>query len=132
MDAPKVQITVAFEEYRFWMQYTASNTVNSSVAERLHVHLIIRESKLRGAKTFISGIGQVVREILKVQIRAGRSKYFSIVVQKKGQVYKYKLQRRNIMCPLSKEVLDIRPKIPGMRSLAQFWSLLEPKIVDSR
>ena len=36
------------------------------------------------------------------------------------------------MCLLSNEVSEIRPMILGMRSLAGFWSLLAPRVVDSQ
>ena len=36
------------------------------------------------------------------------------------------------MSPLSNAVLDIRPRIPGMRHLATFWSILAPTVADSR
>ena len=49
-----------------------------------------------------------------------------------GEVYKYKLRRGNIMSPLPNEVLEIRPKIPGMRCLAAFWAFLEPTVANSR
>ena len=36
------------------------------------------------------------------------------------------------MCPLPNEVLEIRPRILGIRTLVGFWSLLAPTIADSR
>ena len=67
-----------------------------------------------------------------MQIKADRSKYFFILVQREGQVYKYKLRRANIMSPLPNAVLEIRPRIPGMRRVAAFWSSLAPTVADSR
>ena len=61
------------------------------------MQLVIGESKLGGGRPFISGIGQAAGKILKMHIRVGRSKYFFIVVEREGQVYKYKLWRENIM-----------------------------------
>ena len=66
MYAPKLQIIGAFEEYGFWVDYTAPKLLQSSEAERAHVQLVIGESKLGGSKPFISGIEQVVGQILKV------------------------------------------------------------------
>ena len=114
MDTPKLQITHAFEEYGLWVDYTAPKVLQSNKAERTLVHLVIRESKLGGGWSFISDIGQSAGQILKVHIKAGRSKYFFIVVQRKAEVYKYKLRRGNIMSPVPNAVLDIRPRIPGM------------------
>ena len=36
------------------------------------------------------------------------------------------------MAPLPNATLDIRPRIPGMRCLAAFWSILAPTVADSR
>ena len=36
------------------------------------------------------------------------------------------------MSPLSNVVLEIRPRIPGMRRLVAFWSVLAPTVADSR
>ena len=132
MDASKIQITGAFEEYGFWVDYTAPQVLQSSEAARAHVRLFIGESKLGGDRPFISGIGQAAGQILKVQIKADRSKYFFIVVQREAEVYKYKLRRGNIMSPIPNVVLEIRPRIPGIRRLAAFWSILAPRVVDSR
>ena len=74
MDASKIQITGAFEEYGFWVEYTAPNVLQSSEVARAHVQLFIGESKLGGDRPFISGIGQAIGQILKVHIRAGKSK----------------------------------------------------------
>ena len=120
MAAPKMQITQAFEEYGFWVDCTPPTRGPSTEAERPNVQLVIGESKLGGSRTFISGIGQAVGHILKVHIRAGRSKYFFIVVEREGQVYKYKLRQGNIMLPLPNAVLESRPRIPGLRRLAAF------------
>ena len=113
------------------MHCTPPTRGTSNEAERPNVQLVIGESKLGGGRTFISGIGQAAGHILKVHIRAGRSKYFFIVVEREGQVYKYKLRRGNIMSPLPNAVLEIRPRIPGMRRLAAFWSILAPPVADS-
>ena len=132
MEAPKIPITYAFEEYGFWVEYMAPNVLQSNEAERPNVQLFIGKSKIGGGRMFISGIGQAAGHILKVHIRAGRSKYFFIVEQREGQVYKYKLRRGNIMSPLPNAVLEIRPRIPGMRRLAAFWAILAPMVADSR
>ena len=73
MDASKMPITKAFEEYGFWVDYTASKLQQSNEAEGADVQLIIGESKLGGGRPFISGIGQATR-------KAGISKYFFIIV----------------------------------------------------
>ena len=132
MAESRIQITGAFEEYGFWVDYTAPTILQSSEAERAHVKLFIGESKLGGDRPFISGIGQAAGQILKVQIRAGRSKYFFIVVQREAEVYKYKLRHGNIMSPIPNAALEIRPRIPGLRRLAAFWSILAPTVADSR
>ena len=93
MAASKIQITRAFEEYGFWVDYTAPKVLQSNEATRAHVQLFIGESKLGGDRPFITGIRQAAGQILKVQIRAGRSKYFFIVMQREGEVCKYKLQQ---------------------------------------
>ena len=80
MDASKIQIIGAFEEYGFWIDYIAPKLLQSTKAERSHVQLFIGKSKLGGGRPFIPGIGQAAWQVLKVQIRAGRSKYFFIVV----------------------------------------------------
>ena len=80
MEAPKIPITHAFEEYGFWVEYTAPNVLQSNKVERPNVQLVIGESKIGGGQTFIIGIGQAIGHILKVHITAGRSKYFFIVV----------------------------------------------------
>ena len=36
------------------------------------------------------------------------------------------------MTPLPNAVLEIRPRIPGMRCLAAFWSILAPTVADSQ
>ena len=36
------------------------------------------------------------------------------------------------MSPLSNSFLEIRPRIPSMRRLATFWSILAPTVADSR
>ena len=114
MEAPKIQIIEAFEEYGYWMHYTGPTLLQYSEAERAHVQLFIGENKLDGGRPFISGIGQAAGQILKVQIMASKSKYFFILVQRERQVYKYKLRRANIMYPLLNVVLEIRPRILGM------------------
>ena len=76
MDASKIQITGAFEEYGFWVEYTAPKVLQSNATAKAHVQLFIGESKLGGDRPFISGIGQAAGQILKVHIRVGRSKYF--------------------------------------------------------
>ena len=80
MDASTIQITGAFEEFGFWVVYTAPKELQSNDAKRAHVQLFIGESKLGGGRPFISGIGQAAGQILKVQIRGTRSKVFFIVV----------------------------------------------------
>ena len=132
MAATRVQITGTFEEYGFWVDYMAPQGLQFSEAEQAHVQLFIGESKLGGDRPFISGIGQAAGQILKVHIRAGRSKYFFIVVQREAEVYKYKLRRGNIMSPIPNAVLEIRPRILGVRRLAAFWSILAPMVADSR
>ena len=132
MEAPKIPITHALEEYGFWMEYTAPKVLQSNEAERPNVQLVVGKSKIDRGQMFISGIGQAVGHILKVHIRAGRSKYFFIVVQREGQVYKYKLRRGNIMSPLSNVVLEIRPQIPGMRRVAAFWVVLALTVADTQ
>ena len=132
MATPKMQITQAFEEYGFWVDCTPPTRGPSNDAARPNVQLVIGESKLGGGRKFISGIGQAAGHILKVHIRAGRSKYFFIVVEREEPVFKYKLRRGNIMSPLPNAVLEIRPRIPGMRRLAAFWSVLAPTVADSR
>ena len=87
MDTAEIQITRVFKEYYYWVDYRAPRIMQSREAEGPHVELIIGKSKLGGARPFISGISQTIRAILKVQIRAGRSKYFFIVVQRDRQVY---------------------------------------------
>ena len=132
MDASTIKITRAFEEFGFWVDYTAPTVLHSSEEVRAHVQIFIGKSKLGGGRPFISGIGQATELIVKVQIWASRSKFFFIVVQRAGQVYKYKLRRGNIMTPLLNAILEIRPRILGMQRLAAFWSILAPMVADSR
>ena len=132
MDVSTIQIIEAFEEFGFWMVYTALKELQSSDVKRAQVQLFIGESKLSAGKPFISGIGQAAGQTLRVQIKGARSKVFFIVIQREGQLYKYRLRRGNIMSPLPNAVLGIRPRIAGMRSLAAFWSILAPTVADSR
>ena len=70
MDASTIQVTGAFEEFGFWVAYTPPKELHSSNAKHAQVQLFIGESKLGGGRPFISGIGQVAGQILKVQIRS--------------------------------------------------------------
>ena len=107
MDASTIQITGAFKEFGLWVAYTPPTELHSSDVKRAQIQLFIGESKLGGGRPFISGIVQAVGQILKVQIRGARSKVFFIVIQREGQVYKYRLRRGNIMSPLLNAVLNI-------------------------
>ena len=66
MDALTIQITGAFEEFRFWVVYTAPKELHSSNAKCAQVQLFIGESKLGEGRPFISGIGQAAVQILKM------------------------------------------------------------------
>ena len=48
MDASTIKITRAFEEFGFWVDYTAPTILHSSEEARAHVQLFIGESKLGG------------------------------------------------------------------------------------
>ena len=131
MDTSDIQITEAFKDYGFWIEYRASRIVECNVEEPAYVELFIGESKLDGAKQFVFGIGQKSRKISKVQIVAAKSKYFFMVINRDDIVCKYKLWKCNIMCSLPDEVLEMGPRILEMEALVAFWSLFAFRVIDS-
>ena len=99
---------------------------------RAHAELYIGESKLGGARRFISGIGQKSGSIVKVQIMASKCDHFFVVVNKDGTLYKYKLCKHHIMSHVPDAALEIKPTIPGLKGLASFWLKLPPDVADSQ
>lgn len=106
--------------------------IQSTIYQPAHAQLFIGESKIGGAGQFISGISQKAGFISKVIVRGSTSAYLFVVVSRDGSTYKYKLRRSNIMCPVPDEVLQIRPRVPGLKALAACWSLLPSNVADSR
>ena len=97
-----------------------------------HAELYIGESKLEGARQFISNIGQKSGSIVKVQVMVLKCDHFFVVVKRDGTLYKYKLRKQHIMSDVADEALEIKPTIPGLNALASFWSKLPPDVADSR
>ena len=89
-----------------------------------HAELYIGESKLEGARWFISSIGQKSGSVVKVQVMASKSDYFFLVVKRDGNLYKYKMQKQHIMCHVPDEAVKIKPTILGLKALTTFWSKL--------
>ena len=119
-------------EYGFWVQYqpVVREDLNSEVCA--HVELYIGESKLGGARQFISSIGQKSGSIVKVQVMASKCDHFFLVVNRDGTLYKYKFQKHHIMSPVPYVALEIKPTIPGLKALAMFWSKLPLDVADLR
>ena len=131
-DISTVSITDSFFEYGFWVQYQSASHANPNYEVRAHAKLYIGESKLGGARQFISGIGQKSGSIMKVQVMASKCDHFFVLVKRDGTLYKYKLCKHHIMSPVPDEALAIKPTIPGLKALALFWSKLLQDVADSR
>ena len=132
METSTLRITESFLDYGFWVQYQSALNADPNSEVHTHAELYIGESKLGGARRFISGIGQKLGRIVKVQVMASKCDHFFLVVNKDGTLYKYKLRKQHIMSPVPDEALEIKPTIPGLKALASFWSKLQSDVVDSR
>ena len=102
MDASTIKIIGAFEEFDFWMDYTAPKLFHSSKAERAHVQLFIGESKLGGGRPFISGIWQAVGQIIE---SADQGRQIQIFLQ---TPYSLKWENCKILRVLDKQVMPHR------------------------
>ena len=131
-DKNMLRITESFLDYGFWVQYQSIVHEDPNSEVHAHAELYIAESKLGGARRFISGIGQKSRSIVKVQVMASKCHHFFAEVNKDGTLYKYKLRKHHIMSPVPNAALEIKPTIPGLKGLASFWSKLPPDVADSR
>ena len=56
-DTSTLRITESFLDYVFWVQYQSALNEDPKSDVRAHAELYIGESKLGGARRFISGIG---------------------------------------------------------------------------
>ena len=119
-DTSTLRITESFLEYGFWVQYESVVREDLNSKLRAHRELYIDESKLEGARQFISGIGQKSGSIVKVQVMASKCDHFFLVVNRDGTLYKYKFRKHHIMSPIPDEALEIKPTIPGLKVLATF------------
>ena len=119
-------------DYGFWVQYQSPSNVDPNSEMRIHTELYIGESKLGGARRFISGIGQKLGSIVKVQVMASRCDHFFLVVNRDGTLYKYKLRKQHIMSPVPDQALQIKLTIPRLKALVSFWSKLPPSVADSQ
>ena len=93
METSTLRITESFLEYGFWVQYQSATNEDPNSEVHAHAELYIGESKLGGARWFISGIGQKSGSIVKVQVMASKCDHFFLVVNRDGTLYKYKLQK---------------------------------------
>ena len=95
-DTSMFRITESFLDYGFWVQYQSAlhEDLNSKVHD--HAELYIGESKLGGARWFISGIRQKSGSIVKVQMMASTCDHFFLVVKRDGTLYKYKPTQKNV------------------------------------
>ena len=131
-DTSTLRITESFLDYGFWVQYQSALNEDPNCEVHGHAELYIGESKLGGAQQFISGIGQKSGSVVKVQVMPSKSDYFFLVVKRDGDLYKYKLWKQHIMCPVPDEAVKIKPMIPGLKVLATFWLKLPQDVADSR
>ena len=131
METSTLRITKSFLDYGFWVQYQSALNANPNAEVHAHAELYIGESKLGGARRFISGIGQKLGNIVKVQVMASKCEHFFLVVNRDGTLYKYKLRKQHIMALVPDEALEIKPTIPGLKALASFWSKLQADVADS-
>ena len=131
-DTSTFRITESFLDYGFWVQYQRALNEDPNSEVRAHAELYIGESKLGGVQRFISGIGQKSGSIVKVQVMPSKSEYFFLVVNRDGDLYKYKLRKQHIMCPVPDDAIKIKPTIPGLKALATFWSKLPQDVADSQ
>ena len=58
--------------------------------------------------------------------------YLFVVVNRDGTLYKYKLWKHHIMSHVLDQMLEIKPRILGLKTLSSFWSKLAPDVADSR
>ena len=127
-----LRITESFVDYGFWVQYQSALNVDPNSEMHAHAELYIGESKLGGARRFISGIGQKSGSLVKVQVMVSKCDHFFLVVNRDGTLYKYKLRKQHMMSPVPDQTLQIKPTIPGLKVLVSFWSKLPLSVADSR
>ena len=131
-DTITLRIIESFLDYGFWVQYQRALNEDPNSEVRAHVELYIGESKLGGVQQFTSSIGQKSGSVVKVQVMPSKSEYFFLVVNRDGDLYKYKLRKQHIMCPVPDDAIKIKPTIPRLKALATFWSKLPQDVADSR
>ena len=125
-------ISESFMDYGFWIRFEGSLSENSTLENRARADLYMGENKLGEGRKFISGIGQNAGAIVKVQVMASKCDHFFVVVNRDGTLYKYRLRQHHIMSPIPNQMLEMKPRILGLKALSSLWSKLPPDVVDSQ
>ena len=80
----------------------------------------------------ITGIGQNSGNIENVIIMAGKLDFFFVQTQRDGETFKFKLKKQNLLAPIGDSVLQMTPRISGVKTVAKWWSELPSEVADSR